>query len=366
MPKRAAPIRYAPSGRPYIRCRINGRQVYETFDTEAQATRWWHQVEADKARGAAIDPRDGRITVRQLGAQYLERFVGAHGTTELVRNSLVTHLYPVVGDHPVGQVRKSMLQAGVKQQLEPRLAPSTIQTTHQHWVTFFQAAVDDRIIATNPATGLKLPKVPPTELVIPTVDEVATITTNIEPRFRALVVVGYGLGLRQGEAFGLSVDRVDFLRRRVIIDRQLKRNARGSELGTLKTENSYRTIPLPSSVGDELARHIAEHPNDDPDGLLFTASMGGRLRRDGWNRRVWKPAVTAAGRPELGYHSMRHFFASCLIRAGQSAPTVAKRLGNSAAMVLSTYSHLWPDDDDRTRQAIDGLFTAPVADEVAQ
>ena len=219
------------------------------------------------------------------------------------------------------------------------------------------AAVADRMLATNPASGLKLPTVPPTELVIPTADEVAAIAGAIDERFRALVVVGYGLGLRQGEAFGLSADRVDFLRRTVRVDRQLKRTARGSTLGTLKTSNSYRTIPLPSLVADELALHLERFGNDDPDKLLFVASMGGRLRRDGWNRRAWKPAASAAGRPELGYHGLRHFYASALIRSGQSAPTVAKRLGNSAAMVLSTYAHLWPDDDDRTRQAIDGLFT---------
>jgi len=36
---------------------------------------------------------------------------------------------------------------------------------------------------------------------------------------------------------------------------------------------------------------------------------------------------------------------------------VSERLGHSnAAMTLNVYSHLWPDDEDRTRQAIDGLF----------
>ena len=81
-----------------------------------------------------------------------------------------------------------------------------------------------------------------------------------------------------------------------IIATKLVRLERGSALGALKTPRSYRTIPLPDSVGFELARHIETYPGDDPDGLLFQAALGGRLRRDGWNRRTWKPAVTAAGR----------------------------------------------------------------------
>lgn len=37
-------------------------------------------------------------------------------------------------------------------------------------------------------------------------------------------------------------------------------------------------------------------------------------------------------------------------------PAVARRLGNSPQMVLGTYAHLWRDDDDRTRDAIDAVL----------
>ena len=71
-------------------------------------------------------------------------------------------------------------------------------------------------------------------------------------------------------------------------------------------------------------------------------------------------AVSAAGRPELTFHSTRHFYASALIRDGHSAVLVARRLGNTPQMVQSTYAHLWHDDDDRSREAIDKVlhFTA--------
>jgi hypothetical protein len=35
---------------------------------------------------------------------------------------------------------------------------------------------------------------------------------------------------------------------------------------------------------------------------------------------------------------------------------VAERLGDTPEMVLSTYAHLWPGDDDRTREAVDGVL----------
>ena len=56
-------------------------------------------------------------------------------------------------------------------------------------------------------------------------------------------------------------------------------------------------------------------------------------------------------------HELRHFYASLLIRHGESVKTVQSRLGHAtAAETLDTYSHLWPDADDTTRTAVDSVF----------
>lgn len=57
---------------------------------------------------------------------------------------------------------------------------------------------------------------------------------------------------------------------------------------------------------------------------------------------------------------MRHYFASLLIRHGESVKTVQSRLGHASAVeTLDTYAYLWPDSDDRTREAIDSVLGAP-------
>ena len=62
-----------------------------------------------------------------------------------------------------------------------------------------------------------------------------------------------------------------------------------------------------------------------------------------------------AGLPAgTGPHLLRHYYASLLIRYGESVKTVQARLGHAtAAETLDTNSHLWPDSDDRTREAVD-------------
>jgi integrase len=79
---------------------------------------------------------------------------------------------------------------------------------------------------------------------------------------------------------------------------------------------------------------------------------------------IWRTAVARAGAPEgIGFHALRHYYASLLIRHGESVKTVQARLGHKdATETLNTYSHLWPDSDDRTRAAIDSVLGESLAD----
>ncbi len=53
-------------------------------------------------------------------------------------------------------------------------------------------------------------------------------------------------------------------------------------------------------------------------------------------------------------HDLRHYYATLLIRSGASVKVVQTRLGHaSAKTTLDTYGHLFPDEEDRTRDAID-------------
>ena len=58
-------------------------------------------------------------------------------------------------------------------------------------------------------------------------------------------------------------------------------------------------------------------------------------------------------------HELRHFYASLLIRYGESVKVVQERLGHaSAAETIDTSSHLSPDSEDRTRAAVDAVLVS--------
>jgi len=162
------------------------------------------------------------------------------------------------------------------------------------------------------------------------------------------------MGLRQGECFGLTIDRVDFLRRHVRVDRQLISARAGvPEFGPPKSRAGFRTVPMPEVVGASLAAHLARFGAGTA-GLVFTNTLGKPLRRNTAGD-MWHRAASHAGLPDWAtFHDLRHFYASLLIARGCSVKAVQKRLGHQSAMeTLDTYGHLWPDSDDETRDAVE-------------
>src|SRR5437667_261241 len=96
---------------------------------------------------------------------------------------------------------------------------------------------------TNPADA-KLPVKPDARVEPLQREDVEALLEVLPARYRALAVVGAGAGLRQGEAFGLTVPNVDFLRGREIrVRQQLKHLAPDPPyLGRTKTPSSVRTV----------------------------------------------------------------------------------------------------------------------------
>ena len=174
-------------------------------------------------------------------------------------------------------------------------------------------------------------------------------------RYMALVLVTAGLGLGQVEACGLTRDRVDFLRRRVTIDRQLvSPNLGAPRLGPPRTAASARTVPLPDVMGEVIAEQIAAL-SVQPAGFLFTMPDGRPIRRSAWGH-IFRVATNDVGISATS-HDLRHHAASLLISKGCSVKAVQSFLGHAtAAETLDTYGHLWPDDDDKIRATIDGAY----------
>lgn len=336
-----------------------GEQRAKSFRRKVEADQFLAEVVTDLRRGSYVDPRAGKVTLKEYAEHWRAGQVHRPATVAHVETMLRRHVYPALGSRQLGQIAPSEIQAWVKR-LSVDLQPATVKVAHGILAGVFNAAVHDKVVTASPCTRTKLPKAARRQVVPLETEAVEALSAAIVSWLRALVMLAAGTGMRSGECFGLTVDRIDFLRRTVTVDRQLVLVAgRAPFLAEPKTEASVRTIPLPQVVVDELAAHLAAYPAG-PDGFVFTDRRGEPLRRTSFSATVWAPARKAAGLPvTVRFHDLRHYYASLLIRHGESVKTVQVRLGHaSASETLDTYSHLWPDSDDRTREAVDHVLGA--------
>ncbi len=333
-----------------------GPQKTRHSTRKAEAERFLDGIRGDLARGVYIDPNDGKMLFRTYAEQWRAGQLHRPSTASQAETYLRVHAYPFLGHRPLGAIRRSEIQAWVKNRSDV-LAPGSVELVYRWVATVFKAAVGDRLIAASPCERIALPKRPRHEVVPPEVAAVERLVAAMPERGRALVVFAAGTGLRQGECFGLTVDRIDFLRRQVRVDRQLVGVVdRVPTFGPPKSAAGFRTVPLPATVADALAAHLARF-KPGRHGLVFTNRSGNPLRRSSFGE-TWHRAADAAELPEWAtFHDLRHFYASLLIARNCSIKAVQKRLGHqSATETLDTYSHLWPDSDDETRAAVDSVL----------
>ena len=286
-----------------------------------------------------------------------------------------SRVFPYLGSAQIGAVKPSAIRTWDRILRDAGLSDRYRRTLFGNVSAMFTAAMDDNLIARHPCTGksVKKPK-PGRKKVVPWPEErVWTVQGKLPDRFRVLVDLGAGLGLRQGECLGLAVEDVDFLRGVVHVRRQVK-TVRYKHVFALPKYDKTRDIPLPEPVKLALAEHIRTFPpreitlpwnvsSGEPQTVRLIVTSVRRLivAANDFNRNYWKPALMAAavpyGRYENGMHELRHFFASMLLDQGESIKAVAEWLGHAdASFTLQTYTHLMPSSDERTRNVITSLY----------
>lgn len=160
---------------------------------------------------------------------------------------------------------------------------------------------------------------------------------------RALVLTLAYCGLRWGEAIGLRVADVEFLRRRLSVSENAVQLGVRHAVGPTKGRKT-RSVPAPTFVLDELS---VQCRGKAPGDLLFPGRDGGYLPRpkssDGW----FAAAVKRAGVQAITPHDLRHTCASLAVSAGVNVLALQRMLGHTSAKVtLDAYADLFDDDLD--------------------
>lgn len=355
----------------------------KTFTRKTDANRFAATVSADIVRGQYFDPDAGKISFKEYASKWLEAQTFDEGTQEAVELRLRLHAYPGLGAKLLSDVKPSTIQTWLRGLSE--LAPTYQQVIFANVSTVFTAAVDDSLIQKNPckASSVRQPKPEQRKLTPWTAGNVTNVRSALPNRYQVVAQLGAGLGLRQGEIFGLSPDDIDIEKGEIQIVRQVKLRASNKQLFGLPKGRKTRRVPLPDSVLDAINEHMTRYPPrevtlpwDRLDGtertftLLLTTRERSALNRNYFNTYIWRPALEKAGieaKRENGTHALRHFYASTLLDAGESIKALSEYLGHAdPGFTLRTYTHLMPTSSERTRNAINSILSHTPLDEVPE
>lgn len=365
--------------------------VKRNFEFEADAKQFDAELKASVRAGTYVDDRAGQVTFHQFAEDW--RRTRSHGwtTAERIERALRNHVYSgeargrtprgrvAIGDYPMSVLarRVSLVRDWIA---DSPLHPNSLNLLVVTVSAIFDAAVEDRVISRNPlkAKSVDVPDRIKERAVAWPASDVQAVCSLLPARLRGLGWLGACTGMRQGELFAVSVDDVDWLRRTVRVGVSVKQVGGGLAFGQTKGKN-VRTVPVSRHVVPLLSRHVElfrpvqvtlpwsqkGHPDDGKPvtrSLLFTDHQARAWYRQSANRdwtRAWNAAgVKDAGRAN-GMHVLRHSAASAWLSKGLNPARVADWLGDTVAVLLDTYAHFLPEDDDLGRDIMDA-FLAPL------
>ncbi len=325
-----------------------------TFVSKADANAWLSNAEVEIHRGEWVNPQLGQTAFGEWAEQWKGTIVDLRPST-LTRDLdyMRRYILPAFHDRPLGDITNLEIKQWIADLANSDLSPATITKAGQILSKIMRSAVEAGLIRGNPCDNVKLPRIERHEMRYLTATQVAALADAIEPRYRAVVILGAWAGLRAGELFGLKVNKVNLLHRTVEVSEQVVEVAGHLYTGPPKTKAGRRVVPLPKVAVKVLEEHMAQYPSSP---YVFTTESGTQVRLASWRQRVWVPAIHKAGVAPFRVHDLRHTAVAQWIAAGASPREIANRAGHSStSVVLDRYGHLLPGTAEKVNDALDRL-----------
>ncbi|MGH3722449.1 MAG: tyrosine-type recombinase/integrase [Pseudonocardiaceae bacterium] len=163
------------------------------------------------------------------------------------------------------------------------------------------------------------------------------------PRDKAVALVPFYAGARISEVVGLDVEDVAM-------------SARKGTLRIYGKGQKVREVPIHPPLRAALAEWLGERPDwpGSTGAALFLNQKGGRLSATSAHTIITTITESAGIQEKATAHTLRHTFATSLVRAGTDLVTVAELLGHARLDNVRVYSQ--PTEDDKIK-ALDNLIT---------
>lgn len=309
---------------------------------------------ADLDRPAGAAPVSGRYQGRRSGAIRT-------ATRDLYRRHVEQYWLPALGSQPLARLTTpdvARVVADLAARDDDYLADATIRRIFAPLAALLATAVEEGLIAHNPARGVRLPSgrdalrrfdedaadddPAPGRARALTREQLDAFLLIVDPRWLVLFELLAATGLRVSEALALRWRDLQLDGERPVV-RVRRAHVRGV-YGPPKSKHGRRDVPLPFGLVRALRARQTASEWHNPDDLVFPSLAGTAMSDANLRHRTLAPAAQEAGAPWAGFHAFRHYCASALLADGRNIVQVSRWLGHhSPSFTLEVYAHLLDD-----------------------
>jgi integrase len=334
----------------------DARKHSKSFSRKIDAERWLKVSEAEALSGQWVDPTAGAKLFGPYAEEWIahKRSTVGETTATNTESLLRARVLPEFEAKQLKQITTPAVRRWIAAMTEEGLSASTVHTYRKVLAQVLDQAVDDGLIASNPAKKAKAPAPRPRRQLFLRAEELRELADECGDFAPLVWFLGWS-GLRFGEATALRVGRVDPTRRRVRVEEAATEVA-GRLVFDLPKTHEARTVIVPRFVIEAIQPLLDDKR---PDALVFTAPRGGPLRLNNFRRRVFTPAAERIRKPDLVPHDLRDTAASLAISSGGSIKAVQRMLGHaSAKMTLDVYGSLFEEDLEALADRIEERYNS--------
>jgi integrase len=333
-------------------------------NTKAGAEAYEATLRQKLARGepigkAVLSSQEGQ-TFGQFAPNWLERYVQSNNKYSERRAKkyiLRSYLVPFFGRTPIAQITTQHIEQ-YKAQVAKKIANKTTNNHLSVLKKCLDTAYDWLGLAGTPPKITWLKSAPPKTDYL-TQDESDLLLESAEGVMYEMLLAALRTGMRQGELKGLQWSSIDWENRHLTV--RHSRCDYTKELGSTKS-NRERHIPMAPDLYETLHKRRKEN------GYVFLDADKHPFDEQRLRLRLAN-VCKKAGLRHIGWHTLRHTFASQLVMSGASLPVVQSLMGHSTITMTMRYTHLAPStlrsaiDQLASKQAIGRSFGQPVGNQ---
>lgn len=334
------------------------------FRTAREAAAFRNDQINARNHGRELDLDGARITISQLSQEWLDmrKSVVKLRTWETEESHHRVHILPYWGADAIASIRFSGVQAWVAELTGEGLSAKTVHNIYADFAALIRYALRDRLIAHDPCDGIKLPKVPPHEMVCLTPEQLNSLA-SASGYYRPYILTLGTCGLRDGEARALRVKSIDFDAARISVVSTLERTSTEGWIENPPKTWATRDVAVPATTLTALRELCADK---SPDNFVFLQPNGEQMPQQSRHKIAKKDnayqwfgkAILDSGVPSLRIHDLRHTTAAIAISAGANVKAVQKLLGHKDAReTLNTYAALFERDLDEVAARMDAAMS---------